>query len=65
MKMFEQFLNKWVRIVQADEFVKYGLFEKEESGIITLLLNDSRRELIRTDFIMLMSPSERRDEVRR
>ena len=50
--MFEAFLNKNVRILQTDNFTKYGFVESVSGGFISLRFDDGRLEMIREERVL-------------
>jgi len=44
--MFEELLNKKVRVVQSDGYVKFGIFEREDSDFIILRFDDGRQDYV-------------------
>lgn len=55
---FEDSINKFVKVVQKDGFVKHGKLVDVTRGSITLLFSDGRTNSILRDFVSQMEVVE-------
>jgi ribosome maturation factor RimP len=48
---FESLIGKKIRVVQEDDYVKYGTLKSCDNDFIVLIFSDGRESLISIDFI--------------
>ena len=58
--MFEEYINKYIRIVKKDNFSKYGLLLSVENGYLKLQYNDGKVEYVALDQVGSISEAPRR-----
>lgn len=56
---WNKFLNKKVKIVQKDNFVKFGTVTKFEDGFLTLVYDNGETYDISVDFVGLITEMPR------